>query len=130
MVRPRLATRFSALIDLVIVLVFVGIGRSVHDHGVNLAGLVSTAWPFVTGLAAGWLLVTTTKRSGASPIDGALVCATTVALGMVLRVVSGQGTAVAFIAVALGFLGLLMVGWRVLAQNLWRLKRSGAVRSR
>jgi hypothetical protein len=31
---------------------------------------------------------------------------------MVLRVVSGQGTAFAFIIVALAFLGLLMLGWR------------------
>ncbi len=34
---------------------------------------------------------------------------------MVLRVVAGQGTAVAFIAVALAFLGLFLLGWRLLA---------------
>jgi len=39
----------------------------------------------------------------------------TVALGMVLRVVSGQGTAVTFIIVALVFLGLTQLGWRALA---------------
>ena len=38
-----------------------------------------------------------------------------VALGMVLRVVSGQGTAFAFIVVALAFLGLFLLGWRMLA---------------
>ncbi len=37
---------------------------------------------------------------------------------MVLRVVSGQGTAVAFIAVALGFLGTLMLSLRLLAKLL------------
>jgi hypothetical protein len=35
---------------------------------------------------------------------------------MVLRVVSGQGTAIAFIVVALVFLGLFLLGWRVLAR--------------
>ena len=35
---------------------------------------------------------------------------------MLLRVVSGQGTAVAFIAVALIFLGVTMLGWRLVAQ--------------
>jgi hypothetical protein len=38
-----------------------------------------------------------------------------VVLGMVLRVVSGQGTAVAFIGVALAFLGLFLLGWRLVA---------------
>jgi Protein of unknown function (DUF3054) len=36
---------------------------------------------------------------------------------MVLRVVSGQGTALAFIIVALAFLGLFLLGWRL----CWRL---------
>jgi hypothetical protein len=33
----------------------------------------------------------------------------------VLRVVAGQGTAVAFVLVALAFLGLFLLGWRVVA---------------
>jgi hypothetical protein len=40
-----------------------------------------------------------------------------VVLGMVLRVVSGQGTAVPFVGVALAFLGAAMLGWRVLARG-------------
>jgi hypothetical protein len=35
---------------------------------------------------------------------------------MVLRVVSGQGTAIAFIVVALVFLALFLLGWRLLAR--------------
>jgi hypothetical protein len=35
-----------------------------------------------------------------------------VAIGMLLRVVSGQGTAFAFVLVALAFLGLFQLGWR------------------
>ena len=35
---------------------------------------------------------------------------------MIFRVVSGQGTAVAFIAVALVFLALFLLGWRTLAR--------------
>ena len=37
---------------------------------------------------------------------------------MVFRVVSGQGTAFAFILVALAFLGLFLLGWRLLARYL------------
>ena len=35
---------------------------------------------------------------------------------MVFRVVSGQGTALAFTGVALAFLGLFLLGWRLLAR--------------
>jgi len=37
-----------------------------------------------------------------------------VAVGMILRVLSGQGTTLAFIFVALAFLGLMLLGWRLL----------------
>ena len=40
----------------------------------------------------------------------------TVAGGQALRVVSGQGTAVAFIVVSLLFLGLFLLGWRLVAR--------------
>jgi hypothetical protein len=42
---------------------------------------------------------------------------------MVLRVVSGQGTALAFILVALAFLGLFLLGWRLACGYLLRLRR-------
>ena len=42
-----------------------------------------------------------------------------VALGMLFRVVSGQGTAPAFIGVALAFLGLFLLGWRLLGRLGW-----------
>lgn len=56
-------------------------------------------------------------------MDGVLVCVSTVALGMALRVVSGQGTAVAFVLVALGFLGAVMLGWRLLGAYVQRRSR-------
>jgi Protein of unknown function (DUF3054) len=42
-----------------------------------------------------------------------------VVLGMVFRVVSGPGTAPAFVGVALAFLGLFLLGWRLLARLSW-----------
>ena len=99
-------------LDLLSVLVFVAIGRSVHDHGIDVSGLASTAWPFVVGLLVGWLLVAALGRVGTTLSGGVVVVVSTVAVGMVLRVVSGQGTAFAFVLVALGFLGIFMLGWR------------------
>jgi hypothetical protein len=42
----------------------------------------------------------------------------TVAGGQLLRVLSGQGTAAAFIVVSLLFLGLFLLGWRLAARFL------------
>jgi DUF3054 family protein len=114
------SARLAVVLDVGCVLVFVIIGRASHTKGESLAGIASTAWPFLAGLAAGWLA--TAGRAWRQPFRlwpagvGAWLGA--VALGMLFRVVSGQGTAPAFIGVALAFLGLFLLGWRLLAQAL------------
>ena len=117
--------RTFVLMDLVAVLVFVGIGRGVHAHGLGLDGVVSTAWPFVSGLAVGWMLVLARRQELVSLASGLWVSISTVALGMALRVVAGQGTAVPFVIVALGFLGAAMLGWRWCRALLGRRQRPG-----
>jgi Protein of unknown function (DUF3054) len=101
-------------------LAFVIIGRASHAKGESLAGIASTAWPFLVGLAVGWIGARAWRRpAGLVPAGvGAWLGAVTV--GMPLRVVSGQGTAAAFIGVALAFLGLLVLGWRLAARLLAR----------
>jgi hypothetical protein len=106
--------RAGLALDFVAVLVFVTIGRAVHAHGLTFEGIASTAWPFVVGLAIGSFGLTVLGLSEASRAGGLVVVTSTVAVGMVLRVVSHQGTAVAFVFVALGFLGAAMLGWRLL----------------
>jgi peptidoglycan/LPS O-acetylase OafA/YrhL len=106
----------AATIDAVAVAIFVVIGRASHDHGESPAGIVSTLWPFACGVAVGWLLVRLARRPPASIWSGVVVCVATVAVGMVLRVVAGQGTAAAFIVVATAFLGAAMVGGRLAAR--------------
>jgi hypothetical protein len=98
------------------VLVFVVIGRANHHDGESVPGVASTAWPFLAGLAVGWLAGRVWRRPGAVAPSGVAAWLGTVAVGMVLRVVAGQGTAVAFIIVALCFLGLFLLGWRLLAR--------------
>jgi FtsH-binding integral membrane protein len=104
--------KYFPVLDLLFVLLFVGIGRTSHQHGVTLSGMVSTTWPFAVGLLVAWLTTLWRRRAGDAPSDGALIVLLTVIVGMVLRVVSHQGTAVAFVIVALVFLGLFLVGWR------------------
>ncbi len=107
------ASRLWAGWDVACVLAFVVVGRRTHDHGVSLHGVARTAWPFLAGLAVGWLALA--RRRAGLVASGAAVAASTVAVGMVLRVVAGQGTAVAFVLVATAFLGLTMVGGRAAA---------------
>jgi len=114
--------RAGIVSDLAAVLLFVGIGRDVHGHGLTIAGVASTAWPFLSGLVVGWVLIAAWRRDGASFAAGLAVCISTVTVGMVLRVVSGQGTAFAFVLVALGFLGAIMLGWRALLPAFRRVR--------
>jgi len=107
---------FSVLADVCCVLVFVVIGRADHHAGGTLAGVVSTAWPFLAGLAAGELVTRSWRQPFALVPTGVGVWLATVALGQALRVLAGQGTAPAFVVVSLLFLGLFLLGWRLIAQ--------------
>jgi hypothetical protein len=111
-------TRGWIVVDIFVVLLFVGIGRSNHHHGDSISGVVSTTWPFAVGLAIGWLIVLVRHQNGDSLGAGIEVWLATVTLGMILRVIAGQGTAIAFIVVALAFLGALMLGLR-LVRSRW-----------
>jgi hypothetical protein len=108
----------AALLDVCCVLAFVIIGRASHTKGESLAGIASTAWPFLAGLLAGWVATRAWRGPLALVPAGAGAWLGTAAVGMVLRVVSGQGTAFAFTCVALAFLGLFLLGWRAAARLL------------
>ncbi len=107
-------------LDPCLVLAFVVIGRAGHHAGGGLAGLAGTAWPFLAGTAAGEVLTRGWRRPTALIPVGIGVWLSTVGIGMALRVVAGQGTAAAFVVVAFAFLGLLLLGWRLLATLLKR----------
>ena len=119
--------RFWFACDMAAVAVFVAIGRTVHAHGFSLVGFAATAWPFAAGVATGWFVLTVSHCPGPSLRGGITMCMFTVAIGMTLRVLSGQGTAFAFVLVALGFLGASMVGWRVLETLSRRWRRGRAI---
>ncbi|PPJ38955.1 DUF3054 domain-containing protein [Nocardia nova] len=111
------------LIDVVLVIVFCAIGRRSHDEAVA-AGLLRTVWPFGAGLLIGWVIALAIAGRGRlsaalARFDGSAVWPTGVAVwlstligGMVLRVISGQGTAVSFVIVAATVLAVFLLGWR------------------
>lgn len=105
----------GAVLDLCCVVAFVLIGRASHSEGETLAGAATTAWPFLAGLLIGWLVTRGWRRPAALVATGVGVWLATVAAGMALRAVSGQGVAATFVLVTLVFLGLAMFGWRAVA---------------
>lgn len=123
---PRRSPVLPFVLDAVLVVVFAGIGRSTHDgdvFGPFGSQLAITAWPFLAALAIGWLVTRAWRDPLAVVRAGLPLWAITVALGMVLRVVSGQGVAVAFVIVAAITLALLLVGWRGIARLVVRSRR-------
>ncbi|WP_395728123.1 DUF3054 domain-containing protein [Nakamurella sp.] len=129
--RPRTRRPLAALsIDVALVLIFAAIGRSSHGEDV-LVGLAGTAWPFLVGLLVGWLLAFVGgSRSARGRFDpwrirpaGLLIWAGTIGVGMLARVVAGQGTAPSFIVVAGVVLALFLLGWRALASVIARGRR-------
>ena len=104
----------AAALDAASVVVFVASGRRSHAEGLDLAGVAGTAWPFLAGAAAGWVVA----RAWGDPLSrrtGVVVWASAVALGQLLRVLSGRGTEVSFVVVSAVVLGVLLLGWRGLA---------------
>jgi hypothetical protein len=106
------------LTDFLAILIFVLIGRDAHKHSFSITGIASTLWPFAVGLLLAWVYLHLRHLDGTSRRSGAIIVLTTVTIGMLLRVVSGQGTTLTFIIVALIFLSLMLIGWRELASRL------------
>lgn len=112
------------LVDALLVVLFCAIGRRSHDEAI-LTGLLKTFWPFGIGLAIGWVAAVAVasrmrdEEGRAAHFDGTALWPTGVLVwfgtlcgGMVLRVISGQGTAFSFIIVAACVLALFLLGWR------------------
>jgi L-iditol 2-dehydrogenase len=120
-VRTR-APWLAVVLDCCFVLAFVIIGRASHADGESLGGIASTAWPFLAGLVVGWLAARAWRGPFSVVPAGVAAWLGAVAVGMALRVLSGQGTAVAFVLVALAFLGLFLLGWRLVLTQARRVR--------
>lgn len=111
---------YAIVLDVVLVLIFAVSGRSSHAESLSVGGVFTTAWPFLLALAIGWAA----SRNWRSPLrlwpNGVCIWVITVMGGMILRVLSGAGTAVSFIIVATIVLGVFLLGHRALASLLIR----------
>lgn len=118
----------APLIDAVCILVFVLLGRRNHDEGEAAAGVLKTAAPFLIGAAVAWAASVRLWRPPTSWRLGLAVWVGTLVIGMVLRRTAfDKGTAPSFVVVATLFLGLFLLGWRLVAR--WLTGRRTVTRS-
>lgn len=115
------------LVDAAFVLLFVTLGRRNHDEGTAVAGVLETGAPFLIALAAAWAVGLARSKAVTGLRFGLWVWAGTLVAGMVLRRVAfDRGTATSFVVVATLFLGLFLVGWRLVAARIvpWGRRRA------
>jgi hypothetical protein len=98
-------------LDVICILIFAIVGRSSHQEATDLLGVAHTAWPFLAGCLAGTLLGRTWRHPYALAA-GVTVWLGTVIGGMTLRVLTGAGVQLSFVAVASIVLALFILGWR------------------
>lgn len=98
--------------DVACLIVFATIGRRSHDEGLSVTGIAETAWPFVTGALAGWVVSLGWRRPYSLVPTGVAVWVCTIVLGMLLRKLTSAGVAPSFIVVASISTAVLLLGWR------------------
>jgi hypothetical protein len=111
------------LADALFVLVFVLIGRASHNENPVLGALV-TYWPFFVALVIGWAVARAWKSPLAVLRSGVPIWIVTVAVGMLLRALSGQGAQVSFVIVTSVVLGVFLLGWRAIARLVVARRRA------
>ena len=103
------------MLDLVCVLVFAFAGKSSHEASTSNWVVLAIAWPYALSVVLAHAGLLLRDRSTRRPWpEGVAVLAVAYVLGMVLRVVSGRGIAGGFLVVALVFLTITLLGWRLI----------------
>ncbi|MFC6154598.1 DUF3054 domain-containing protein [Nocardioides yefusunii] len=103
-------------LDVVLVVVFATLGSRTHEGGLSLSHVADVAWPFLVGLG----VVHAVARRPWSLQFGLTAWLGTVAIGMLLRQATDEGTAFSFVVVATLFNLATLVGWRLVALALQR----------
>lgn len=125
-VLTRFAPLFAFDLDVLLVVIFAVTGRASHAEVLDVPGVWSTAWPFLVGLALSWAATRAWRRPLGVVWPGLVLWVGTVGIGMLLRLVTGDGAAVPFIIVATITLAVFLLGWRGIAALVRRLRRSSA----
>lgn len=127
MTAARTPVALTIVIDVILVAVFCVIGRLSHAEGIfgDIPGLLNTMWPFLVAVLAAHAIMQVRRTPADRMLPGVVIWAVTVVVGLVLRAVSGQGTALPFIIVATLTLALFLIGWRAILAIVRRPRRAG-----
>ena len=115
----------ALVVDIVAVTVFAILGRSSHAEANTLLGVLGTAWPFLVGAVVGHLLCRVAGDLRGDPTGwrpGLVVWASTLLVGVVLRLISGDTAAWSFVLVASIVLALFLLGWRTVLRLVHRAR--------
>jgi len=128
MTETRIPVTLVVIIDVILVAVFCTIGRLSHAEGVlsDVPGLLNTMWPFLVAVLAAHAVMLIRRTPAERMLPGTVIWAVTVVVGLSLRALSGQGTALAFMIVATLTLALLLIGWRAVVALARRMRRRRA----
>jgi len=110
------------IIDLLLVLIFAALGRRSHAEGLDAAGILGTAGPFLIALAIFSCVTMVRREPNRIWPHGIVTWIGTVALGLIIRVLAGDTAATPFIIVATIVLGIFLVGRRAITSLLIRRK--------
>ncbi|MEV8221264.1 DUF3054 domain-containing protein [Dietzia maris] len=111
----HVAVPVMIVLDAVLVVVFSTFGRGAHSEGLGVAQVWGTAWPFLIGLAVGWLVLLATRRAPAAVGSGVLLWLATLVVGMVIRGLGdGRVPHWSFMVVAGVVTAVLLIGWRAI----------------
>ncbi|MGN7227730.1 DUF3054 domain-containing protein [Dietzia maris] len=111
----RVAVPVMIVLDAVLVVVFSTFGRGAHSEGLGVTQVWGTAWPFLIGLAVGWLILLATRRAPAAVGSGVLLWLATLVVGMVIRGLGdGRVPHWSFMVVAGVVTAVLLIGWRAI----------------
>jgi len=112
----------AAAFDVVLVFVFVVIGRRSHGERLTLLGTAETWWPFLVGLTVGWLVTRAWQRPLGVVVPGLPLWISTVVIGLLLRLATGHTAELPFVIVTIVVLAAFLVGWRALAAGFRRIR--------
>ncbi|OIH96861.1 MULTISPECIES: DUF3054 domain-containing protein [unclassified Curtobacterium] len=124
----------AAVVDIVLIVLFALIGRSSHGEANTAGALWTTAYPFLAGWVVGFVATAGWKRPLRLWPTGVLVWLLTVAVGLAIRVWTGQGDVdgdplpVSFVIVATIVLGVFLLGWRAIARLVLRTRERRSAR--
>lgn len=104
----------SILLDLILVAVFIAIGNLVFGGASDFDSHARIGAPFAAAILITVIFMTLWRVETDSLRGGVIVWAATFGLGMIFRILIGDGLDLWFTLMAAGVLALLLIGWRAL----------------